>query len=398
MSIFIDCTPECNREYPIKVCVLGCTGSVGTQTLDVCRNHSDKIQVVALAAHSSSDKVVEYAHEFGVKHIALANESCKNDSVFADLDSDVEVGFGQDAVDELVELDEVDVVVVSVVGNIGIRACYNSLKANKIVAVANKEPLVVGGELLMPLAKPGRLLPVDSEHSAIYQCLVGERAQDIYKIWLTCSGGPFFGKTRQDLAKVTVADALAHPSWSMGPKITIDSATLMNKGLEVIEAHHLFGVDIDDIEVLVHRQSKIHSMVEYSDGNVKALLGAPDMRGAIQYAISYPERWDSSIEHINFLQEAPLTFAAPDGNTFGCLELACEAGRVAGTLPCAMNAANEIANAAFRNGEIGFLDIEAVVRQTMDETNVERVENLDQLNEVDRLSREIALKVVNNIK
>ncbi len=276
---------------------------------------------------------------------------------------------------------------VAVVGEAGIWASAEALRAGKIWAPANKEALVIGGELLMPMAKPGRVLPVDSEHNAIYQCLVGERRQDVSKIWLTCSGGPFFGRTRTELKDVTAAMALAHPTWKMGAKITIDCATLMNKGLEVIEAHHLFDVPIDDVNVLVHRQSKIHSAVEFADGSVKAQLGPSDMRVAIQYALSYPERWESPAVHVDWRTSEPLTFAAPDTDAFRCLGLALEAGRVGGTLPCAMNAANEVANEAFRAGRCGFWDIDGVVEAVMDATHVEKLTSFEQVAEVDALAR-----------
>ena len=249
----------------------------------------------------------------------------------------------------------------------------------------------------MPLASPGQLLPVDSEHSAIFQCLVGERSEDVSRLWLTCSGGPFFGLSREELAEVTPERALAHPTWHMGSKITIDSATLMNKGLEVIEAHHLFDVPIDDVEVLVHRQSKIHSAVEFADGSVKAQLGPSDMRVAIQYALSYPERWDSPATHVDWRTSEPLTFAAPDTDAFRCLDLALCAGRTGGTLPCAMNAANEVANEAFRAGRCGFTDVDAIVEGVMDATNVEPLTSLGQVAEVDSLARAQARELLERL-
>lgn len=397
MSIFEAPVHEPKAKYPIRVAVLGCNGSIGSQTLSVARNHADKIQITALASLSKAEKVVSAAREFNVKHIAMYDENCRNKPCFDELDDDCEIHFGEKAVAELASLDCVDVVVVAVVGEVGIKGCYEALKANKVVACANKEPLVSGGDILMPLARPGRFIPVDSEHSAIFQCIVGEREQDVSKIWLTCSGGPFFGYTKDQLASVTAQDALAHPNWAMGPKITIDSASLMNKGLEVIEAHHLFNVDVDKVEVLVHRQSKIHSMVEFCDGQVKAQLGPADMRGAIQYALSYPERWDATIEPIDFLHEQPLTFAQPDRESFGCLNLAYEAGRAGGTLPCAMNAANEVVNAAFRRGQCSFLDIERVVETVMDKTTVTPVQSISHLEQVDAEARLCAEKVLKSI-
>ncbi len=390
MSIFETFDSSVKNTYPLKVVILGSTGSVGTQAIDVCRNHPDKLQVVGLAAQSSTQKLVEQALEFGVQNIAIADESRKHDTCLAELSDKVDVSFGQESVFELAGLPEADVVLISVVGAIGMRACYEALRAGKKIAVANKEPLVVAGDILMPLAKPGMFLPVDSEHSAIYQCILGEKQADIHKIWLTCSGGPFYGYSKEDLAHVTVEQALKHPSWSMGSKITIDSATLMNKGFEVIEAQQLFGVGVQDVEVLVHRESKIHSMVEYTDGQVKALLGASDMRGAIQYAFSYPERWESSIKHLDYRFEPTMSFAPADEDAFGCLRLAREAGRIGGTLPCAMNAANEVVNEAFRHGSCSFLDIERTIEHVMDQCSVERVESLEHIEEVDALARERA--------
>ena len=390
MSIFESFESNIKQTYPLKVVILGSTGSVGTQAIDVCRAHPDKLQIVGLAAQSSTQKIAEQAREFNVKHIALADESKRHDAHLESLPQDTLVEFGQESVFEFAGLDEADVVLISVVGAIGMRACYEALKRGKKIAVANKEPLVVAGDILMPLAKPGMFLPVDSEHSAIYQCILGEKQSDIYKIWLTCSGGPFFGMSKEELADVTVEQALKHPSWSMGSKITIDSATLMNKGFEVIEAQQLFDVDVDDVEVLVHRESKVHSMVEYTDGQVKALLGASDMRGAIQYAFSYPERWESSIKHLDYRFEPTMSFAPADESAFGCLALAREAGRVRGTLPCAMNAANEVANEAFRKGLCSFLDIERSIAHVMDLCDVERVESLEHIEQVDALARERA--------
>lgn len=387
MSIFEDISSTITRERPLRVALLGCTGSIGKQTLDVVRMHPDKLRLTALAVNSSCEGLVRAAREFDVSHVAIADETRRNDPALAELPKDCELGFGQDSVTRLASLPDVDCVLVAVVGEAGIWASHEALRAGKIWAPANKEALVIGGDLLMPMAKPGRVLPVDSEHNAIYQCLVGERRHDVKKIWLTCSGGPFFGHTREQLASVMAADALAHPTWKMGAKITIDCATLMNKGLEVIEAHHLFDVPIDDVNVLVHRQSKIHSAVEFADGSVKAQLGPSDMRVAIQYALSYPERWESPATHVDWRCSEPLTFAAPDTEAFRCLDLALSAGKTGGTLPCAMNAANEVANEAFREGRCGFTDIDAIVEGVMDATHVEPLSSLEQIAEVDALAR-----------
>ena len=397
MNIFEDTSSSTVRERPLRVALLGCSGSIGTQTLDVIRMHPDKLALTAVAGNSSAAKLVSVAREFGVAHAAIADEARRNDPALAELPQGCELDFGEDAVTRLATLPDVDCVLVAVVGEAGIWASHAALAAGKIWAPANKEALVIGGGLLMPLAKPGRVLPVDSEHNAIYQCLVGERRRDLRKIWLTCSGGPFFGRTREQLEGVTAAEALAHPTWKMGAKITIDCATLMNKGLEVIEAHHLFDVAIDDVEVLVHRQSKIHSAVEFADGSVKAQLGPSDMRVAIQYALSYPERWDSPATHVDWRSSEPLTFAAPDRGAFRCLDLALEAGRTGGTLPCAMNAANEVANEAFRQDRCGFCDIDRIVERVMDATSVESLTSLEQIAEVDALARERARGFVSEL-
>ena len=388
---------ETGETRPLRLAVLGCSGSIGTQTLDVCRQHPDRVEVVALSVNSSTDRLVSAAREFSVRHVAVSSKSHADDSVLAELPDGCELSFGPEAVTRLSTLPEVDVVVNALVGFAGIHAGFAALSAGKKLAYANKESIVVGGDLMMPLVRPGGLLPVDSEHSAIFQCLVGERPQDVERIWLTCSGGPFYGMGRDELASVTAADALRHPTWTMGEKITIDCSTLMNKGLEVIEAHHLFQQPIDSIRVLVHRQSKIHSMVEFVDGVVKAQLGSSDMRAPIQYAISYPERWSSSAHRVDWCFADPLTFGEADEEAFGCLALAREAGRVGGTLPCAMNAANEIANEGFRRGACGFLDIERIVSSVMDATTPERVETLEQLDDVDARSRELARRTLSEV-
>ena len=397
-----------------RIVVLGSTGSIGTQTLDVVRQHPDKLKVVGLAVNTRAQDMLAQAKEFGVGHLAVgsedvaAGESALDLATFAkSFGEDGSLGFGMSAVVDLVRLSEADVVVNALVGAAGLRASYETLKAGKVLALANKESLVVGGDLIMPLATQvdearrasgtapavgpaGALMPIDSEHGAIYQCLLGENEREVAKLWVTASGGPFRGRTRDDLRDITPAQALKHPTWHMGAKISIDSSTLMNKGLEVIEAHHLFNMPYDKIEVVVQPQSAIHSMVEYADGSVKAHLGTTDMRIPIQFALSYPDRWEAPVAPLDFRTLGSLEFAAPDETTFRCLALAYEAGRRGGTLPCAMNAANEVANAAFRAGECGFLDIAGVVERVMDVTDVEKVESLSQLNDVDLLARERA--------
>lgn len=374
----------------IRLVLLGATGSIGTQTLDVARMHPDKVEIVALAAGRRVDELVGYAREFGVKHLAFGDESVKDAPALAQLDEDVQVGFGPAAVAQLTQLDEVDVVLNALSGEAGMRASYDTLKAGRTLALANKESLVVGGDLIMPLATHETLLPVDSEHSAIYQCYLGEYPAEARRIWLTCSGGPFRGYTRAQLSQVTVDDALAHPTWNMGPKITIDSASLMNKGLEVIEAHHLFDVSVDDIRVVVHPQSCVHSMVEYVDGSVKAHLGVPDMRIPIQFALSYPHRWESPAEQVDFTKLHALEFLDPDLETFRCLALALAAGRAGGTLPCVMNAANEVAVAAFLSGACKLTDVDAAVEHAMETMGCEKVESIEQLEEIDARARSCA--------
>ena len=385
-----------------RIAVLGSTGSIGTQTLDVARRHPEKVQVTAIAAGRRAQEAFAQANEFGVRVVALGEEPAG-----VDVPAEVDVAVGADAVASLVRLPEVDVVVNALVGAAGLRASYETLRAGKVLALANKESLVVGGDLIMPLAAEvderrrlagmapahgpaGALMPIDSEHGAIYQCLIGEEHREVERLWVTASGGPFRGKTRDELRDITPAQALAHPTWNMGPKITIDSSTLMNKGLEVIEAHHLFDMPYDRINVVVQPQSAIHSMVEFSDGSVKAHLGTTDMRIPIQYALSYPERWNAPVEPLDFTRLGSLEFAAPDEDTFRCLALAREAGREGGTLPCVMNAANEVAVAAFLAGEGSYLGIAACVESVMSAHATQRVESIEQLLDIDAWARDTA--------
>lgn len=371
----------------MRVAILGCTGSIGSQALDVCRQHADKLKVVALTAHTQTSELVAAAREFNVAHVAVTDEAHRNDPVLSELPETCELSFGSRALADFAQRDDVDTVLVSVVGAAGLEASYATLTSGKRLALANKEPLVAAGDLLMPLAAPDQLIPVDSEHSAIFQCMMGGEHRDAHLIWLTCSGGPFYGRTHEELAGVSKSDALAHPNWSMGAKISIDSATLMNKGLERIEAMHLFGVDLDRVHVLIQRESKIHSMVEYVDGSVLAHLGASDMRIPIQLAFSFPERWDTPVERIDYRELGKLTFGAPDDVTFRCLKLAEIAGTERGTLPCVMNAANEIAVDAFLHDRCGFMDIPALVEACMDAHDRSDVVSLEQLYDVDAWAR-----------
>ena len=396
-----------------RIAVLGSTGSIGTQTLDVVRRHPDKLEVVALACGTRAEELLSQARAFDVRWLAVGDERLAGEPIadaLRDQARSGQLGFGAEAVADLVKLPDVDVVVNALVGEAGLRASYETLAAGKVLALANKESLVVGGDLIMPLAArlderrraeglapahgpAGALMPIDSEHGAIYQCLIGEAKREVSRLWVTASGGPFRGRTRDELEDVTAAAALKHPTWNMGAKITIDSSTLMNKGLEVIEAHHLFAMPYDRISVVVQPQSAIHSMVEFTDGSVKAHLGTTDMRIPIQYALSYPERWDAPVEPLDFTKLGSLEFAAPDTDTFRCLALARHAGATGGTLPCVMNAANEIAVAAFLADGIGYLDIARCVEAAMDaheRDGVQRMESLDQLEEIDRWARRIA--------
>ncbi len=408
-----------------RIVVLGSTGSIGTQTLDVVRQHSDRLQIVGLAVHGSVDELAAQAREFGVRHVAVGNALLKGDarcdevaalveSLSANSDdaeaSEASFGVGPEAVVALTQLPEADVVVNALVGAAGLRASYATLAAGKVLALANKESLVVGGDLIMPLAAQvdaarraagvapatgpaGALMPIDSEHGAIYQCLLGENPREVSKLWVTASGGPFRGKRADELEQVTPAQALAHPTWNMGAKISIDSSTLMNKGLEVIEAHHLFAMPYEKIEVVVQPQSAIHSMVEFTDGSVLAHLGTTDMRIPIQFALSYPERWEAPVKPLDFRTLGSLEFAAPDTDTFRCLALARHAGQVGGTLPDVMNAANEVAVAAFLGEQIGYLDIARCVEATMEAhegEGVQVVESLDQLQAIDGWARAFA--------
>ena len=397
-----------------RIVVLGSTGSIGTQTLDVVRQHADKLAVVGLAVNTRVPDMLAQAREFGVSHLAVGDARQAQSAAAADAAAYVSsrgnaatIGFGMDAVVELVHLPEADVVVNALVGAAGLRASYETLKAGKVLALANKESLVVGGDLIMPLAAEvdaqrraagtapatgpaGGLMPIDSEHGAIYQCLLGENEREVSKLWVTASGGPFRGKKRSDLASITPAQALKHPTWHMGAKISIDSSTLMNKGLEVIEAHHLFNMPYDKIEVVVQPQSAIHSMVEYADGSVKAHLGTTDMRIPIQFALSYPERWSAPVQPLDFRTLGSLEFAAPDEDTFRCLPLARHAGSVGGTLPCVMNAANEVAVAAFlaeRGSYLGIAECVEAVMEAHEREGVQKVESLEQLESLDSWAR-----------
>ncbi|GHB69534.1 1-deoxy-D-xylulose-5-phosphate reductoisomerase [Persicitalea jodogahamensis] len=346
-----------------QIALLGSTGSIGTQTLDVIAAHSDVFSVTVLTAQNNADLLIEQAAQFRPQVVVIGNETLRPKVASALAPLGIEVYAGKEALASVAESDHVDIVLTALVGYSGLLPTMRAIKAGKDIALANKETLVVAGELIADLARENKvaILPVDSEHSAIFQCLVGEEQNPIEKIILTASGGPFRGKDRTFLANVTKAQALKHPNWTMGAKITIDSATLMNKGLEVIEAKWLFDLTPGQIDVVVHPQSIIHSMVQFEDGSIKAQMGLPDMRLPIQYALGYPHRLRADFPRFDFTQYPSLTFEKPDTGTFRNLSLAFEALTKGGNLPCVINAANEVAVAAFLNDEIGFLEISDVI-------------------------------------
>lgn len=378
-----------------KISILGSTGSIGTQTLEVVEI-LENIKVMAITGNSNVKLLEEQARKFQPELIAVMDE--ENAEILKEKLSDlnIRVVSGMNGLVEAATYEGVDTVVTSVVGNVGLKPTFEAIRAGKNIALANKETLVSAGQLVMDLAKKHNIniYPVDSEHSAIFQSLQGNEGNKIERILLTASGGPFRGKNREELLHVTAADALKHPNWSMGNKITIDSATLMNKGLEVMEAKWLFGVDVDQIEVLVHPQSIVHSAVEYEDGAIVAQLGEPDMRVPIQYALTYPKRIKNPFPRVDFTQRNNLTFDKPDMETFKCLSLAYRALKTGGTLPAVLNGANEVAVARFLKGEIGFLDIPELIEQTMDAYTVKYEYTLEDLLEADAWAKDYAAKVV----
>lgn len=372
--------------------ILGSTGSIGTQALEVCRR--DGYRVTALAAGSNIELLERQAREFKPFSVAVLSEEKAKELKIKLADTDIKVLGGANGVCEVAEGDG-DIVINAIVGIAGLRPTLKAIAAGKTIALANKETLVTGGEIVNRKAKEKgvKILPVDSEHSAIFQSLQGTPKNSLKKILLTASGGPFFGKTKKDLENVTVKEALNHPNWSMGAKITIDSATLMNKGLEVIEAVHLFGISADNIEVLVHRQSILHSGVELSDGAVIAQLGTPNMRLPIQYALTYPERSDCCFEKLSLTDIGTLTFEKPDTDTFRCLPLCIEAINTGGLAPTAVNGANEEAVRLFLEGKIKFLQIAELVEKALLSVNNKKDFTLEDILEADRIARES----VNNI-
>jgi len=370
-----------------RICILGSTGSIGTQALDVIRQHADLYEAYVLTAYNNAELLIEQAREFNPEAVVIAKETNYETVKEGLADLPIKVYAGPDSLCQVVQDDNVDMVLASMVGFAGLVPTIAAIKAHKAIALANKETLVVAGALIVRLANENKvpILPVDSEHSAIFQCL--EPGNRIDKILLTCSGGPFRHFDKQRLMHVTKADALAHPTWNMGAKITIDSATLMNKGFEVIEAKWLFGVKPEQIQVVVHPQSVIHSAVQFEDGAVKAQMGVPDMRLPIQYAFSYPRRLPLNGERLDLFKMKDLTFEQPDTERFRCLALAYEALKQGGNMPCIVNAANEIANRAFIEDKIGFERIAEIIEETMTKVGFTIESTLDTYLDTDKQAR-----------
>lgn len=381
-----------------QICILGSTGSIGTQGLDVISQHPDLYEAYALTANNHWQLLAGQAHKYHPAAVVIANEDHYQELTDALSDMpDVKVYAGSQALNEIVEAGPIDMVLTAMVGFAGLAPTIHAIKAHKTICLANKETLVVAGELITKLAAENRsyILPVDSEHSAIFQSLVGEDDNEIEKILLTCSGGPFRTFTHDQLKHVTAADALKHPTWEMGAKITIDSASLMNKGFEVMEARWLFGVPASKIQVLIHPQSILHSAVQFVDGAVKGQLGVPDMRLPIQYAFSFPKRLHLNSARLDLFKQ-PLEFFEPDVEKFKCLAMAYEAIHKGGNMPCIVNAANEIVNAAFRRGECSFLDMGDIIEKTMQRATFDANPDYDVYVKTDAEARKIASSLIHN--
>lgn len=380
-----------------QICILGSTGSIGTQALDVVEQHSDLYEVYCLTANNRVQELAEQARKFHPAAVVIANEARYEElkDMLSD-EPDIKVYAGAQALCDIVQAEPIDMVLASMVGFSGLEPTIHAIKARKKICLANKETLVVAGELICNLAQEYHvpILPVDSEHSAIFQSLVGEGDNEVEKILLTCSGGPFRNYTHEQLEKVTAADALKHPTWDMGAKITIDSASLMNKGFEVTEAKWLFGVPADKIEVLIHPQSVVHSAVQFVDGAVKAQLGVPDMRLPIQYAFSFPQRLHLNGDRLDLFKTQDLQFFKPDYQKFKCLQLAFDAIRKGGNMSCIVNAANEIVNAGFRKGECGFLQMADIIEETMAKATFDSNPDLDVYLQTDAEARRIATELM----
>ena len=380
-----------------QICILGSTGSIGTQALYVIEQHSDLYEVYCLTANNRVQELAEQARKFHPAAVVIANEARYEElkDMLSD-EPDIKVYAGAQALCDIVQAEPIDMVLASMVGFSGLEPTIHAIKARKKICLANKETLVVAGELICNLAQEYHvpILPVDSEHSAIFQSLVGEGDNEVEKILLTCSGGPFRNYTHEQLEKVTAADALKHPTWDMGAKITIDSASLMNKGFEVTEAKWLFGVPADKIEVLIHPQSVVHSAVQFVDGAVKAQLGVPDMRLPIQYAFSFPQRLHLNGNRLDLFKTQDLQFFKPDYQKFKCLQLAFDAIRKGGNMSCIVNAANEIVNAGFRKGECGFLQMADIIEETMAKATFDSNPDLDVYLQTDAEARRIATELM----
>ena len=380
-----------------QICILGSTGSIGTQALDVIEQHSDLYEVYCLTANNRVQELAEQARKFHPAAVVIANEARYEElkDMLSD-EPDIKVYAGAQALCDIVQAEPIDMVLASMVGFSGLEPTIHAIKARKKICLANKETLVVAGELICNLAQEYHvpILPVDSEHSAIFQSLVGEGDNELEKILLTCSGGPFRNYTHEQLEKVTAADALKHPTWDMGAKITIDSASLMNKGFEVTEAKWLFGVPADKIEVLIHPQSVVHSAVQFVDGAVKAQLGVPDMRLPIQYAFSFPQRLHLNGDRLDLFKTQDLQFFKPDYQKFKCLQLAFDAIRKGGNMSCIVNAANEVVNAGFRKGECGFLQMADIIEETMAKATFDSNPDLDVYLQTDAEARRIATELM----
>lgn len=381
-----------------KLAILGSTGSIGTQTLDVVAANPDMFEVYAITANNSVDMLVEQAHRFKPEIVVVANEQHYHKLQNALADQPIKVFAGSDAIAEVVALPSVDTVVTAMVGYSGLKPTIAAIEAGKKIALANKETLVVAGELITRLALEhhAAILPVDSEHGAIFQCLVGENPDEVEKIILTASGGPFRHKTCEELAHVTAQEALRHPTWHMGAKITIDSASMMNKGFEVIEAKWLFGLQPEQIDVIIHPQSIVHSMVQFRDGSIKAQLGVPDMRLPIEYALTFPTRQKTKIERLDFAKCAQLTFEKPDLKRFRNLALAFDAMAKGGNMPCVLNAANEVVVSAYLNGKIGFVQMSDIIGQAMNTAHFVAQPTYDDYVATDAEIRATTQQLINN--
>ncbi|GGE23250.1 MULTISPECIES: 1-deoxy-D-xylulose-5-phosphate reductoisomerase [Sphingobacterium] len=383
-----------------KLAILGSTGSIGTQTLEVVELYPDHFSITVLSAGKNADLLIQQALKFKPAAVILCDQTAYEKVKQELAGKGIEVLFGEDALVDAMKRDDIDIVLTAVVGAAGLRPTVAAIESGKDIALANKETLVVAGELITSLVEKHqvKLLPVDSEHSAIFQCLAGEEANPIEKIILTASGGPFRGKTLNDLLQVTKAQALKHPNWTMGAKITIDSASLMNKGLEVIEAKWLFGLEYNQIDVIIHPQSIIHSLVQFQDGSLKAQLGLPDMKLPIQYALTYPQRFENNFKRFNFLDYPNLTFEQPDLQVFKNLKLAFQALEEGGNAPCVLNGANEVVVEAFLQDKVGFVQMSEVIEETLCQVKSQKTLSLEDYLQFDLESRTVARSLIERIK